>query len=155
MKEFPIRWWDTLFFRGVLIVSSLMATAFITFALVEHRADRQRAIVTIHARLAEEARVLRVAHGQLLSDVAFEDFVDNYCHQMGPTASPGHHIIVVAREGNVVIRAHERADDALEAAMITHVNDSRPVFKVRDQPFLAATGFTCLPTACTKSSAGA
>ncbi|MCA9250283.1 MAG: SpoIIE family protein phosphatase [Phycisphaerae bacterium] len=138
METSQIRWWDTLFFRGAMIVNVLMAVVFVVFALVEYQAERQRAVTTLHARLTEEARVLRVAHAQLSSPHDFQHFIDDYCHQMGPTASPGHHIIVVDTGGSIVTRAHDRADDDLEAAMIAHVDGSQLVLDVNGQPFLAA-----------------
>lgn len=139
MNTSLIPWWDTLFFRGAMIVNLLMAIVFVVFALVEYRTERQRAVTTLHARLAEEARVLRVAHAQLPSPHEFQHFVDDYCHQMESTASPGHHIIVVGTNGDIVTRAHDRADEDLEAAMIAQVDGSQLVFDVNDHPFLAAT----------------
>lgn len=139
MKTSQIRWWDTLFFRGALVVNILVAVAFVSLALIDYRTERQRAVATLHARLAEEARALRVARTRLPLHDDFQQFVDDYCHQMGPTASPGHHIVVADADGSVVVRAHDRADDALEAAMIRHVNGTQPFLAVNNQPFLAAT----------------
>ncbi|NOX59623.1 MAG: SpoIIE family protein phosphatase [Planctomycetes bacterium] len=139
MKSTGIRWWDTLFFRGAMVVNVLMAIVFVAYAFIEYRTERQRAVATLHARLTEETLILRAARVQFSALDEFERFVNSYCHQMGPAASPGHHIIVVDEKDNIVIRAHERQGDALETGMVAQRNKTQPIFEADDEPFLAAS----------------
>ncbi len=111
------RWWNSLFVRLAVAINLTTLGVLGVFWLLDHRREYAAHRAVESARLLEEAKVLRVARGRLQAAGEFQEFLDAFCRQMGVTASPGHHIAVFDSDGNLVTRAHERANEGLEAKM--------------------------------------
>jgi serine phosphatase RsbU (regulator of sigma subunit) len=130
-KSLPARtghppWWDTLALRLGVAVNLTVMIVLASSAWVDHRRDADTRIEHVLDRLQEEARVLRAAWRQFRDAGSFQQFIDDFCHQMTSSASPGHHIAVFDAHGHLVARAHERADPELEQLMRGHpVNQTR------------------------------
>ncbi len=112
-----LRWWNTLSFRVGLLVNLTVVIVLGVSETLQYQSERHAHVLALVDRLAEESRVLVATRAYLHSDETYGHFLDDYCSQMGPAASPGHHIAVFDGEENVVFRAHSRANPALERAM--------------------------------------
>lgn len=111
------RIWNTLAFRIALLVDLTVISVLGVFAFLDYQRERTVHLHQEAERLLEEAKVLSVARSRLHSDTEFQEFVNDFCHQMSSAASPGHHIVLLDTAGNVIMRAHERADSELETQM--------------------------------------
>lgn len=111
------RWFNTLALRLGVVVNVAVIAVLALSAWVDHRRDADMQIQHALSRLQEEARVLRAAWSQFRSAEQFQRFVDGFCRQMTASASAGHHIAVFDADGDVLVRAHERADPDFERRM--------------------------------------
>lgn len=111
-------WTRSLIFRLAVAINLAVIGVLVSFWLVEYRRERQAHLADQIERLREEGRILRVAQNQLDSPKRFQSYIDAYCRQMQRHISPGHHIIVLNRNGYIVARAHERATTSLEREMM-------------------------------------
>ncbi len=134
-----LRWWGSLPFRLAVAINLTAVVLLGAFWYADYRRERAAHLNDETARLLEEARVLKVAKSQFEDLAQFQQFVDAFCRQMIARASPGHHIVVVDRDGRVVVRAHERADAELEQAMLDNRGAARRRFLYRGRPYLAAS----------------
>ncbi|MFQ5805438.1 MAG: PP2C family protein-serine/threonine phosphatase [Phycisphaerae bacterium] len=112
-----LHWWSSLHFRLALTINLLAVSVLGAFWVLDYRRERAAHLNVEIERLLEEAKVLRVARVRLQKAEDFQEFLDTFCRQMGVAASPGHHIAVFDARGDLVARAHERADAALESKM--------------------------------------
>lgn len=118
MESSPrLPWWRTLHVRLAAMINLIAVAVLAVFWVVDYRRELGAHIAVETGRLREEARVLRVAQRRADDREDFQRFLDEFCEQMGVTASPGHHIAIFDDDGDVWARAHERADPRLEAAM--------------------------------------
>ncbi|MCO6438614.1 MAG: SpoIIE family protein phosphatase [Phycisphaerae bacterium] len=131
------RWWNTLAFRLGVIVNVTVVSVLAVSAWVDHRRDADAQIEHALTRLQEEARVLRAAWSQFREPKSFQRFVDGFCRQMTNSASPGHHIAVFDADGEVLVRAHERADSELERRMMENGANNVHTFDLSGEQFAA------------------
>jgi len=104
---------------------------------LDHRRDAAAQVEHTLNRLQEEAHVLRAAWSQFRDAPSFQRFVDGFCRQMTTSASPGHHIALFGADGRVAVRAHERADSALEAQMKASAARNLRTFTLGGERFAA------------------
>jgi serine phosphatase RsbU (regulator of sigma subunit) len=112
-----IRWWNSLAFRLGVVINLTAVVVSGGFWAMDYRRERSVHLENEVDRLGEEAGVLRTARAHFSDAAEFERFVDNFCRQMSAKVSPGHHILAFDNLGNIVVRAHERAEATLEAKM--------------------------------------
>lgn len=113
----PLRFWNSLAFRVALVVNLTVVAVIGVFAVLDYRRERSAHLREEFERLREEARVIGVARAHAPDRDAFQRFIDDFCRQMSSAASPGHHIILLDGDGEVLMRAHERGNPDLEARM--------------------------------------
>jgi len=114
-----LRWWNTLSFRVGLLVNLTVVVVLGASEALQYRRERRDHVRAVAERLSEESRVLVATRTYLRDAETYGRFLDDFCQQMGSAASPGHHIAIFDRAGQVVLRAHARANTALERAMAT------------------------------------
>ncbi|MFQ5589620.1 MAG: PP2C family protein-serine/threonine phosphatase [Phycisphaerae bacterium] len=131
------RWWNSLAFRLGAVVNVTVIAVLALSVWVDHRRDAGTQIQHALSRLQEEARVLRAAWSQFRDARSFQRFVDGFCRQMTTSASPGHHIAVFGAEGEVLVRAHERAGPELEHRMRTSAANRVHTFDLGGEQFAA------------------
>lgn len=132
---FHRRWWNTLAFRLGVTVNATVIAVLALSAWIDHRRDTAAQIQHALTRLQEESRVLRAAWSQFRDPRQFQEFVDRFCQQMTPSASPGHHIALFDASGRVLVRAHERADTELEQRMKAGAANNVHRFALNEEPF--------------------
>ncbi len=142
-SELP-RFWNTLAFRIALLINATVVVVLGSAEFVEFRRERRALLSQEHEKLKEEANVLAVAHGRIGNPDEFQPFLDDFCLQMSTAASPGHHILVLDPSGTIPLRAHARANPALEAEMIAAVRTPNPSwdFEHQDALFIVAAAST-------------
>ena len=133
----PSRRWS-LSSRLSLAINLAAVIVLIGFWLMDYRRERAIHIQDLVQQLREEAKVLSVASRVLADPEAFQQYIDQYCHQMERHISPGHHIVVLNTSGDVVARAHERDDPILESKMSGTERDSFSIFDYLDQEYVVA-----------------
>jgi len=131
------RWWNTLAFRLGVVVNVTVISVLALSAWVDHRRNADTQIQHALTRLQEEARVLRAAWSQFREAQSFQRFVDGFCQQMTASVSPGHHIAVFDADGEVLVRAHERANSELERRMSVGDASSVRTFDLSGEQFAA------------------
>ncbi len=132
----PVRLWQTVAFRTGVLVNLVVVAVLGTAALIDARRERDSLLRQEIERLSEEAKVLAVARAQLDDDVAFQQFLNDFCRQMSGTASPGHHIALLNDAGATVLRAHQHADADLERQMAISLKQEKKLFSHGGQDYL-------------------
>ncbi len=136
------RWWNTLAFRLAVVINTAAILVLGAFAEIDSRREEAAHMQPEIDRLREEARVLRVAWDQLPDSEQFQAFLDQFCRQMSSAASPGHHIAVFDKEGEIATRAHEHANHALEVRMATSRIADAARFAHDGEPFVSVSVIT-------------
>ncbi|MHC4092405.1 MAG: PP2C family protein-serine/threonine phosphatase [Planctomycetota bacterium] len=134
----PPRWRNTLFFRLALVVNLSVVGVLGTFAFFDHQRHSKAHTANVVARLREEVGILRVAWAHSQDIAESQRFFDNFCRQMGAAVSPGHHIAVFNDAGNVILRAHERANPELEAKMAETGRTGEARFTFRGEAYVSS-----------------
>lgn len=130
------RFWDTLAFRVGVLVNLAVLLVLGMAALLGYRQERAGLLAAEAERLKEEAKVIAVARARMPDQEVFRSFLDEFCHQMSVAVSPGHHIIILDEHGQILFKAHARANAMLETEMIKAVREGT------HQLTLGADGFT-------------
>ncbi|MBA5868158.1 MAG: SpoIIE family protein phosphatase [Nitrospira sp. CR1.3] len=132
------RFWDTLAFRvGVLVNLAVLLVLGIA-ALLGYRQERAGLLAAEAERLTEEAKIIAVARARMPDPEVFRSFLDEFCHQMSVAVSPGHHIVALDEHGQILFRAHARAEAALEAEMVRAVRNDTQQFTSGAERFVMA-----------------
>lgn len=108
----------TLTFRLAWLVNGVMVLVLGLLGFMDARRERDLHLRIEHERLREQAGVLLAARAHFTDVAEFQHFVDMFCREMQTGASPGHHIVLLDRDRNVIARAHQRPDARLEENMV-------------------------------------
>jgi sigma-B regulation protein RsbU (phosphoserine phosphatase) len=101
----------TLRFRlVVLLVFIVILIPAIGMFIDYHRSYNESLSATV-ATLEEQARSLLIAHEKIQGDENYRQYVTEYCHQMNEFISPGHLIVILDAEGEVLVQARHLAED--------------------------------------------
>lgn len=111
-------WHGTLTFRLAWLVNGIVVLVLSVFGFVDAQRERHLHLRIERERLREQAGVLLAARTHFEDVAEFQHFVDMFCREMHTEASPGHHIVLLDRDRNVIARAHERSDAELERRMV-------------------------------------
>ncbi|MBI5764765.1 MAG: SpoIIE family protein phosphatase [Planctomycetes bacterium] len=133
------RFWDTLAFRVGVLVNLAVLLVLGMAALIGYRQERAGLLAAETERLKEEAKVIAVAYARMPDAEVFRSFLDEFCHQMSVAVSPGHHIIALDEHGQILFRAHARANTTLETEMVQTVRDGIQQFTSGAEGFIVAT----------------
>lgn len=133
------RFWDTLAFRVGALVNLAVLLVLGMAALLGYRQERAGLLAAEAERLREEAKVIAVARARMPDQEVFQSFLDEFCHQMSVAVSPGHHIIALDEHGQILFRAHARANAMLETEMVRAVRDGTQQFTLGAEGFTVAT----------------
>lgn len=136
------RFWDTLAFRVGVLVNLAVLLVLGMAALLGYRQQRAGLLMAETERLKEEAKVIAVAHARMPAPEVFRSFLDEFCHQMSAALSPGHHIIVLNEHGQILVKAHARANAILETEMVRAVREGTQQFTLGAEGFIMAAAPT-------------
>lgn len=114
----PRRWHGSLALRLACLVNGTVVLILLGFGIIDARRERVRHLRIEQERLYEQAGVLLAARAHFTDVAEFQHFVDMFCREMRTDASPGHHIVLLAQDQNVIARAHLHAEAELERQMI-------------------------------------
>lgn len=98
----------------VLIIVAISAVGL----LLDYRREYRTHVDEQLATLTEQARALRQARGYINDPRQFARYVDAFCAQMNENISPGHHILILAPDGRVAVRARHHSGEAVEKALL-------------------------------------
>ncbi|QDV89860.1 Phosphoserine phosphatase RsbU [Phycisphaerae bacterium RAS2] len=136
------RFWDTLAFRVGVLVNLAVLLVLGMAALLGYRQEHAGLLAAETERLKEEAKIIAVARARMPDPEVFRSFLDEFCHQMSVAVSPGHHIIALDEDGQILLRAHARAEAALETEIVRAVREGTQQFTSRAEGFILATAPT-------------
>jgi HAMP domain-containing protein len=92
---------------------------------LDYRREFKRHLSALLASLEEQARALEVASLRIKDEAEFTEHVNDFCAQMNEYISPGHHILVLEKTGEVTIRARHHSGPEVELALLrADSNDS-------------------------------
>jgi serine phosphatase RsbU (regulator of sigma subunit) len=101
----------TLQFRlGTLLVFIVLLIPAIGMFVDYNRAYNESLSATV-ATLEEQARSLFIAREKIPDNENYKHYVTEYCHQMNEFISPGHLILILDAEGQILIQAHHQDED--------------------------------------------
>jgi serine phosphatase RsbU (regulator of sigma subunit) len=95
--------------------------------VVDYRREHRVHTRGLFAALDEQARALQTARQQITEQAEFARFVDEFCAQMNEYVSPGHHILVLDHNGNVIVRARHHSGEQVEQALLSSSADDKIV----------------------------
>jgi hypothetical protein len=114
---------DTLRFRLIASVVLVVLTTLTGSIIIDYNREFNQYTMTLLASLEEQARALKIAREQIKGENEFATYVDKFCAQMNDYISPGHHILVLDKNGEVRIRARHHSGVEVEEALLN--SDSR------------------------------
>ncbi|TWT44504.1 Phosphoserine phosphatase RsbU [Phycisphaerae bacterium RAS1] len=130
-------WHGTLTFRLAWLVNGIVVLILTVFGVVDAQRERDLHLRIERERLREQAGVLLAARTHFEDVAEFQHFVDMFCREMHTEASPGHHIVLLDRDRNVIARAHERSDADLERSMVETADASAGGFSYAGGKYVA------------------
>lgn len=105
-------------FRLTALVILTVLTVLGTGIFVDYKREYSNHIDQLLAALEEQAHALKVARLRIPELEEFSKYIDDFCAQMNEHISPGHHILVLNEEGEVIIRARHHSGAEVEQALI-------------------------------------
>jgi len=98
----------------VLIILTFTCAGFI----LDYRREYETHLEELFATLHEQARSLQLARAHIKDREDFPHYVDQFCAQMNEHVSPGHHILVLNRAGEVIVHARHHSGPEVENALL-------------------------------------
>jgi serine phosphatase RsbU (regulator of sigma subunit) len=102
---------------AVVVVLTVLAVVGAGAAVDYHREYRVH-FERVFASLEEQAKTLQVTRGRIHGDQAFARYVNDLCAQMNEFVSPGHHILIMDAEGNVIASTRHHSGAEVERALL-------------------------------------
>ncbi len=99
--------------------------------VVDYRREYNAHLERVFASLEEQARALGVARKRIRTQLSFLEHVEEFCAQMNAHISPGHHILVLDSQGNVIASTRRHSGAAVEHAL-RQANPRERVLPVRE-----------------------
>ena len=122
-----IRWPRSLRLRLAVAIAGVVVAAMALGMIIDYSHEYKSHLSGTIARLEEQALSLATARQEMDDDAEFERFVDEFCAQMNQHVSPGHHILVLDQEGQVILRARHHSGAAMETALL-RTDANTPLF---------------------------
>ena len=107
----------------VAIVASTFVISTVVMA-IEYRYQYKIHLAQTLASLEEQARALQVARKHLSGFDEFSDYLDAFCEQMNAYISPGHHVLVLDPNENVIVRSRHHSGQGVEDALLAFSKDA-------------------------------
>lgn len=137
-RNAPIPWRKSLSFRLGLAINLVAFLVLLIFWFADYRLERSVHLNEHAARLSEEAKVVRLAEQAFAEPAGFHRFIENYCRQMEPSISPGHHIVVTDGDGQIIESMMAGGQDDLARVLVTLQRDRVRLFQHDAQEFMMA-----------------
>ncbi len=96
-------------------VTGISATAMTLDYFREYRLGLERIVVS----LDEQAGALQEAHRLITDPSQFMHYVHRFCATMDHRISPGHHIMILGPDGEILARSRQYSNQPLEQAMLS------------------------------------
>lgn len=112
--------------RVRLLIAVVVSTLVISMVVmgVEYRSQHKIHLNQTLASLEEQAQALQVARKHLQGSDVFGEYVDAFCSQMNTHISPGHHILVLDPNDNVIARSRYHSGQGVEHALLAFSGES-------------------------------
>ncbi len=112
-------WAGSLRFRLTAVVVTAVLAVVGVAMLVDYRRAYHERLEAVLAALTEQAQALKVARKRISQPAAFARHVDEFCAQMNAYISPGHHILVLDGQGNVLAASRRHSGAEVEQALLS------------------------------------
>ncbi len=104
----------------VLVVLAVTGTGMV----LDYRREYRVHMDEMRASLTEQAQALRVARKQFKQPTQFAQYVDDFCAQMNEHVSPGHHVLVLDIQGEILASTRHHSGPAVEKALLDADSES-------------------------------
>ena len=87
--------------------------------IVEYRRAYQERLELLRGSLEEQAHAVRLAYSQIKGKEEFARYVDEFCAQINGYISPGHHILVLNDQGQIIASTRHHSGKEMEETLLT------------------------------------
>ena len=130
-NERPLRLkvWGSLRLRLTAAVVFIVLVVTGAAMVLDYRREHRVHMDGLRASLTEQAQALRVARNQIRDSSQFAQYIDDFCAQMNEHISPGHHVLVLGRHGEILASTRHHSGLAVEEALLS-VDGQSMILKV-------------------------
>ena len=106
-------------FRLTLSVIITVCTVITVGMIIEYQRAYQERLEVLRGSLEEQAHAVRLAYSQIKGKEEFARYVNEFCAQINGYISPGHHILVLNDQGQIIASTRHHSGKETEETLLT------------------------------------